>query len=139
MAFPPEIKTHAQRVCNLYKQAMRTLEAYYVARNVVRYHQVLLRARFDENSCITDPKEQRRLLWLGQDELFKKKHSIPCMKFPTSLGYAQGVAHGRVVTPPDWVLDYWHPLEKAQYPCYFSTREKRKCEYIKLWYENKLR
>ncbi|KAJ2952182.1 hypothetical protein O0L34_g4462 [Tuta absoluta] len=139
MAFAPELKTHAQRVCNLYKQAMRNIEAYYCARNVVRYHQVLLRARFDSKKCVTDPKEQRKLLWLGQDELFKKKHPIQCMKFSTSLGYAQGVAYGRVVTPPDWVLDYWHPLEKAQYPNYFATREKRKCEYIKLWNDNKLR
>lgn len=44
-----------------------------------------------------------------------------------------GVAHGRVVIPPDWILDYWHPLEKAQYPEYFARREQRKQEFIKLW------
>lgn len=37
-----------------------------------------------------------------------------------------GNAHGREVELPDWVLDYWHPLEKAQYPDYFARREKRK-------------
>lgn len=37
-----------------------------------------------------------------------------------------GNAHGRKVELPDWVLDYWHPLEKAQYPDYFARREKRK-------------
>lgn len=37
-----------------------------------------------------------------------------------------GNAHGRSVELPDWVLDYWHPLEKAQYPDYFARREKRK-------------
>lgn len=31
------------------------------------------------------------------------------------------------------MIDYWHPLEKAQYPTYFETREKRKLEYVKLW------
>jgi len=30
-------------------------------------------------------------------------------------------------------LDAWHPLEKAQYPSYFETREKRKKAYME-WY-----
>jgi NADH dehydrogenase (ubiquinone) 1 beta subcomplex subunit 9 len=33
-------------------------------------------------------------------------------------------------------LDYWHPLEKAQYPKYFATREIRKMEYI-MWWQKK--
>ncbi|VVC97035.1 unnamed protein product [Leptidea sinapis] len=49
---------------------------------------------------------------------------------PHSVG---GVAYKRVVTPPDWVLDYWHPLEKAQYPEYFKRREQRKKEYLAIW------
>lgn len=49
---------------------------------------------------------------------------------PNSAG---GVAFEREVIPPDWVLDYWHPLEKAQYPEYFARREKRKEEYVKWW------
>lgn len=44
-----------------------------------------------------------------------------------------GVAFAREVIPPDWVVDYWHPLEKAEYPEYFARREQRKAEYIKLW------
>lgn len=44
-----------------------------------------------------------------------------------------GVAYQREVTPPDWVIDYWHPLEKAQYPEYFARREQRKKEFVKLW------
>lgn len=53
---------------------------------------------------------------------------------PRSLGIAAGVAHGRIVEPPDWVLDYWHPLEKKQYPEYFKKREIRKCDYIQKWH-----
>lgn len=45
-----------------------------------------------------------------------------------------GCAYEREVTPPDWVLDYWHPLEKAQYPEYFARREERKKEYV-IWWE----
>lgn len=33
----------------------------------------------------------------------------------------------------DAVLDFWHPLEKAQYPEYFARREKRKKEYVAWW------
>ncbi|XP_013781348.1 NADH dehydrogenase [ubiquinone] 1 beta subcomplex subunit 9-like [Limulus polyphemus] len=71
----------------------------------------------------------KQLLEKGEDELFKKTHYQP-LKFPYSPG---GIAYERVVRPPDWVLDYWHPLEKAQYPDYFARREQRKKEYIELW------
>ncbi|KAF5400626.1 hypothetical protein PHET_06213 [Paragonimus heterotremus] len=27
-------------------------------------------------------------------------------------------------------LDFWHPLEKLQYPDYFARREKRKQEFV---------
>lgn len=46
---------------------------------------------------------------------------------------AGGCAFEREVIPPDWVLDYWHPLEKAQYPEYFARREQRKKEYVMWW------
>lgn len=49
---------------------------------------------------------------------------------PTSPG---GVAYEREVEPPDWILDHWHPLEKAQYPEYFARREQRKKEFIQEW------
>ncbi|CAB0018282.1 unnamed protein product, partial [Nesidiocoris tenuis] len=42
-----------------------------------------------------------------------------------------GNTYGRAHQAPDWVLDYWHPLEKAQYPEYFLRREKRKQEFLK--------
>ncbi|KAJ8710084.1 hypothetical protein PYW07_009450 [Mythimna separata] len=138
MPFAPELRTHAQRVCTLYKKALRNIEAYYVARQVVRYHQVILRSEFDKHKCVTDPKEQRRLLWLGEAEVFKKITPLPPCKFARSIGEAGGVAVERVVTPPDWVLDYWHPLEKAHFPEYFKTREARKCEYIQNWHKGEM-
>ncbi|CAG5055043.1 unnamed protein product [Parnassius apollo] len=57
------------------------IESYYVARPVIRYHQVLLRKRFDDNKCVCDPKDQRRLLWLGEHEAFMKKHPLPFGKY----------------------------------------------------------
>lgn len=50
---------------------------------------------------------------------------------PTSP-YA-GCAYSKEVLIPDWVLDFWHPLEKARFPKYFETREKRKKEYLEMW------
>ncbi|CAG4939438.1 NADH dehydrogenase [ubiquinone] 1 beta subcomplex subunit 9-like [Colias croceus] len=138
MIFAPELRTHSQKVCTLYKTACRLIESYYVARFIIRYHQVLLRKQFDDNKCVTDPKEQRLLLRVGQNEVFAKKYPFPPQKFPRSIGLAGGVAYSRVVTPPDWILDYWHPLEKAQYPDYFARRECRKAEYIKKWNDGTL-
>lgn len=47
-----------------------------------------------------------------------------------------GCAHGRDVELPDWVMDYWDPKEKAQYPDYFARREQRKKEYEAWWNKN---
>lgn len=47
-----------------------------------------------------------------------------------------GIAYERkdIVPEHDTCLDYWHPLEKAQYPDYFARREQRKKEYVE-WYD----
>lgn len=47
-----------------------------------------------------------------------------------------GCAYNRDPVAPDWLLDYWHPLEKAQYPDYFARREQRKKEYSAWWDKN---
>ena len=44
-----------------------------------------------------------------------------------------GVAYGRALESPDWVLDYWQEEEKARFPEYFAKREQRKKEYITYW------
>jgi NADH dehydrogenase (ubiquinone) 1 beta subcomplex subunit 9 len=88
-----------------------------------------MRQRFDENRNELDIRRAKELILLGEEELFKNTHYQP-MKFPESAG---GVAYERETTPPDWVLDYWHPTEKAQYPEYFARREQRKKEYVEMW------
>lgn len=62
--------------------------------------------------------------------MFINPTTILLFPVPDSPG---GVAYNREVRPPDWVLDYWHPLEKAQYPEYFARREQRKQEYVEKW------
>lgn len=88
-----------------------------------------MRARFDKNRNMNDFREIELKMEAGEKELFETQHSQP-RKFPMSPG---GVAFEREVIPPDWVLDYWHPLEKAQYPEYFARREQRKKEYLAKW------
>lgn len=88
-----------------------------------------MRARFDQNAKLRDFREIETIVANGEQELFDKQHPQP-RKFPHSPG---GVAFEREVLLPDWILDYWHPLEKAQYPEYFARREQRKKEYLAKW------
>jgi len=127
---PTGISTHAQRVCRLYKAALRNIENWYHHRYEIRYQAVLLRARFEKNRNITDFVKAKQILAAGERENYKHSHPIP-KKFANSPG---GCAYARDVEPADWVLDYWHPLEKAQYPEYFARREQRKKEYV-IWWE----
>lgn len=34
---------------------------------------------------------------------------------------------------PEWVLEYWHPSEKAMYPDYFAKREQWKQLRMQSW------
>ncbi|XP_065166952.1 NADH dehydrogenase [ubiquinone] 1 beta subcomplex subunit 9 [Atheta coriaria] len=125
----PGLISHTNKVKSLYKRALRTLECWYDRREVYRYHAVLMRKQFDDNSSIKDMRIAKELIVKGEKELFDKAHWHP-RKFPDSPG---GVAYAREVLPPDWVLDYWHPIEKAQYPDYFARREQRKIEFMQAW------
>uniref|UniRef100_A0A023FGZ8 NADH dehydrogenase [ubiquinone] 1 beta subcomplex subunit 9 n=1 Tax=Amblyomma cajennense TaxID=34607 RepID=A0A023FGZ8_AMBCJ len=121
--------SHKFQVCSLYKRALRALEAWYVERDEYRISAVQLRQRFETYRHIKDLRIAKELLDAGEEELFQKDHPIP-LHYPLS---PQGVAYGREEITPDWVLDFWHPLEKAQYPEYFARREQRKKEYIENW------
>lgn len=55
------------------------------------------------------------------------------MNFSVAHTYYKGLLHNRSWKPPDSVVDFWHPLEKAQYPEYFARREQRKAEFIEMW------
>lgn len=125
-----ELISHARKVCSLYKRALKNLQSYHHDVHNYRYEAVLMRQRFDENKNIKDVRQAKALYLAGEEELFNNMHVMPLNKFPNCPG---GIAYNREVDPPDWVLDYWHPLEKAQYPEYFARRELRKKEYIEMW------
>jgi len=88
-----------------------------------------MRQRFEENRNVKDNVELTKILADSEKELFDKQHYQP-IKFPYSPG---GVAFGRTLKSPDWVLDYWPEEERAQYPEYFARREQRKKEYVDYW------
>lgn len=109
-----------------------------------------MRQRFEENRNVTDMAKAAQLLAAGEQELFNTQHYQPikrkfqqcrkkqnsinlCLIFIIEANSPGGCAFERDVEPPDWVLDYWHPLEKAQYPEFFAKREQRKKEYVAWW------
>lgn len=96
-----------------------------------RFESALMRERFDKNKDIKDMRLAKHLLEEGEKELFSKQHYQPI----TFANSATGIAYGRVAHCPDYVLDYWHPLEKAMYPKYFARREQMKAEYEEWYYK----
>ncbi|XP_046682100.1 NADH dehydrogenase [ubiquinone] 1 beta subcomplex subunit 9 [Homalodisca vitripennis] len=121
--------TFTDKVKRCYKRSLRNLEDWVHDRADFRIQAVLCRAKFDEIVNCKDPVKANSMLEATEKDLFQNTHWQP-RKWPKSVG---GVAYDREVKPPDWVLDYWHPLEKAQYPEYFARREQRKKEYVEWW------
>ncbi|XP_065224909.1 NADH dehydrogenase [ubiquinone] 1 beta subcomplex subunit 9 [Planococcus citri] len=126
--------SHTRRVQILYKKYLRDIEDWTLDRAEKRIQQVLLRAEFDKNRDIKDPIKAKRALEAAETYYEYVRHAEP-FKFPTSFG---GTAWERdeMKFPHDGILDYWHPLEKAQYPDYFAKREQRKKEFVE-WYDKK--
>ncbi|XP_076765407.1 NADH dehydrogenase (ubiquinone) B22 subunit [Xylocopa sonorina] len=130
---PSELTTHSRKVCSLYKRVIRMLDAYYTRRNEFRYHATIMRHRFDLNKNIRDARLAKALVIEGEEELFRRARWEK-KRFPTA---PDGIAYQRFITPNDFVLDYWNPLEKSKYPKYFALREQLKKEYVDLykkWY-----
>lgn len=127
----PPVYSHAQRVKKLYKLAIRNLESWYDRREVYRYMTALMRARFDRDGRVKNQSTAKSLLEEGEKQLKSNLH-WHMRKFPAT---PYGSAYEREVPPPDWALDMWHPLERAQYPTYFAKREEMKKKFVEMWKE----
>lgn len=123
-----KIVTHKSLVQSLFKRACRNSEAWHLRRVDIRFDQVMMRQKFEQNKNV-DMRIAKKLLEDGEDELFKNLHPMR-KQFPTSPG---GVAHMREPKWLDWLADYWDPIEKAAYPKYFAKREMWKKERIDRW------
>ncbi|XP_005953318.2 NADH dehydrogenase [ubiquinone] 1 beta subcomplex subunit 9-like [Haplochromis burtoni] len=71
------------------------------------------------------------MLKAGEEEFWTNQHPQPYI-FPDSPG---GTSYERYecYKVPEWVLDHWHPSEKAMYPDYFSKREQWKKLRMQSW------
>jgi len=121
---PKAIITHSQRVCRLYKNALRTLEMHARDRACFRYAAVLMRDRFEQTRKENDMRKLAGMLEAGEEECFENQHFQPFI-FKNDPG---GILFERQMQTKDRVLDVWHPWEKVLYKNYFDTREKRKEE-----------
>uniref|UniRef100_C1BNZ1 NADH dehydrogenase [ubiquinone] 1 beta subcomplex subunit 9 n=1 Tax=Caligus rogercresseyi TaxID=217165 RepID=C1BNZ1_CALRO len=122
---PKSILTHAQRVCRLYKRAVRNIEDYELNRLEARFQSLHLRQRFEKTRKETDLRVLAAMLEAGEREYFEKKHPVP-FRFLNDPG---ALAHEREVESPDHLLDLWHPWEKANFMDYFEKRENMKKGY----------
>uniref|UniRef100_UPI00358DFE03 NADH dehydrogenase [ubiquinone] 1 beta subcomplex subunit 9 n=1 Tax=Myxine glutinosa TaxID=7769 RepID=UPI00358DFE03 len=123
--------SHQQRVCRFYKRAIRNLESWVRDRAEFRFQATILRSRIDAERTEPDQVRAVRLLQDAERELWHNLHPLP-YRFPSAPG---GTMYERYdcYKAPEWVLDLWHPTEKAAYPDYFTKREKWKQLREKSW------
>jgi len=124
-----KVVSHNKQVCGLYKRVLRNIENWEMQRDWLRFECVMMRKRFDDNKDIKDLRIAKGLLAEGEAELFKHMHPVP-KQFADSPG---GITYQRYPKFPDWLADYWDPIEKAQYPSYFRKREMWKKQRIDMW------
>lgn len=133
-----ELVSHTRKVCSLYKRMMRDIAIKDDDFFEGRYKQLLVRREFDKNKNIKDLRVAKALYIEAERQFTKDLH--PYLEIMPYHAYSkEGIAYGRNFESPDFVMDFYHPLEKAQYPYYFAKREHMKDEYIKLWKKKMLR
>lgn len=128
-----ELISHTRKVCSLYKKMSRDIDFWEDDFLEGRFRKLVLRAEFDKYKNIKDMREGKRILEMGEKKHFDLSHPIHVHGQPLHAYSKEGIAYGRNLESPDYVMDHYHPLEKAQYPYYYAKREEMKDEYIKLW------
>uniref|UniRef100_A0A1I7YUK1 NADH dehydrogenase [ubiquinone] 1 beta subcomplex subunit 9 n=1 Tax=Steinernema glaseri TaxID=37863 RepID=A0A1I7YUK1_9BILA len=126
--------SHRQKVCRLYKRALREVDNWYGGNTLeVRYQKVIMRARFDAGKDEQDPRKSALLLADGCRQLWEKRHFKP-FRFAMDPG---GSGYDRERESPDQILDsdQWTLAEREQFPYYFNKREERKKELLQHWHK----
>ncbi|PAV62122.1 hypothetical protein WR25_07518 [Diploscapter pachys] len=125
--------SHRQKVCRLYKRALREVDNWYGGRDFLegRFQKVILRARFDANKDVDDPRKAALLVADGCRQLWEKKHWKPA-RFPLDPG-GSSYDRERVARDESFDSENWTFVDKEQYPYYFNRRELRKKELLKHW------
>eukprot|EP00095_Tigriopus_kingsejongensis_P004336 maker-scaffold1460_size40381-snap-gene-0.11 protein:Tk04336 transcript:maker-scaffold1460_size40381-snap-gene-0.11-mRNA-1 annotation:"nadh dehydrogenase 1 beta subcomplex subunit 9" len=125
MVIPKAIITHSQRVCRLYKSAARAMEDTFMDKWRYRVAVTELRAKFDDTRKETDLRKLAAMVEAGEEEVFLNRYPQPS-HFKND---PEGIDYGREFAPMDFIVDEWHPWEKARYIDYFDKRELRKKEF----------
>ena len=129
-----ELISHTRRVCSLYKRMSRDIDFWQEDLFEARFNKLVLRSKFDKNKNIKDVRAAKALLDETEENfLSNQQHPYHAHGQPVHAYSKEGIAYGRNLESPDYVMDNYHPLEKAQYPYYYAKREAMKEEYIKLW------
>lgn len=128
-----EFISHSRQVCSLYKRMIRDIDWWADDFWDARFQKLVLRAQFDKNKNIKDMRAARALLEKTEKKFKDDMHPVHKFGLPWHQFSKNGIAYGRVLESPDWVMDLYHPLVKAQYPYYFAKREEMKDEYIRMW------
>lgn len=135
-----ELVSHTRKVLSLYRRMSRDIEYWEMDFFEARLKKLLLRQQFDKNKDIKDMRLAKATLERGEKWYLKNAHlshiNEPPMLHPFSKN---GISYGRELLSPDYVMDWYHPLEKAQYPYYYAKREQMKDEYIALWNKKMLK
>uniref|UniRef100_A0A2K6VQP2 NADH dehydrogenase [ubiquinone] 1 beta subcomplex subunit 9 n=1 Tax=Onchocerca volvulus TaxID=6282 RepID=A0A2K6VQP2_ONCVO len=125
--------SHRQKVCRLFKRAMREVDGYYGTDLLeARFQKVVMRARFDSYKAEKDPDKARLLYLDGCRQIWERKHWTT-FRFGSDVG---GASYDRDThNMPDAMLDSttWTNVEREQFPYYFNRREKRKKELLSHW------
>ena len=128
-----ELVSHTRKVCSLYKRMVRDIEFWEEDFFEGRFKKLLVRAEFDKCKNIKDMRQAKALLEDGEEKFRYSQHPSHLHGPPLHAWSKDGIAYGRNLESPDYVMDYYHPLEKAQYPYYFAKREEMKDLYLKMW------
>lgn len=128
-----ELVSHTRRVCSLYKRMLRDVDYWHDDFFERRWKKLLIRKEFEKYQHIKDMREAKVLLEKGEQEYLDTVHIYNIRGQPYHPYSKEGIAYMRNLLSPDFVMDFYHPLEKAQYPYYFAKREQMKDEYLKLW------
>merc|ERR1711879_480737 len=126
---PKAIITHSQRVCRLYKLAIKTAFSLIPHRHDWRYECAIIRARFDETRKEKDVRKLAAMLEAGEEEVWQNQ-PVTMFKYRND---EDGITYNRQAPIEDYVLDEWHPWEKANYIDYFNKREEFKKDTQAYW------
>lgn len=129
-----QLMSYTRRVCSLYKKMRRDQEFWYNDDFFeARFQCLLIRAEFDKNKNIKDIRKGKAILEAAEKKFHDDIHPYHAKGQPLHPYSKEGIAYERELLSPDWVVDFWHPLEKARYPYYFAKREQMKDDYINMW------